>query len=90
MVFSIWQSLTANHYSGVVILVFCAATWIGIQHLGYVEFDQARRMILRKGFREALNAELLRRCRAAFPTVVISNLHGPAESPVYALRSTSK
>lgn len=57
-VFSIGQSLTANHYAGVVIIVFCAATWIGVQHLGYAEFDQARRMILRRGFREALNAEL--------------------------------
>ncbi len=66
-VFSICQSLTANHYAGVVILVFCTVTWTGIQHLGYVEFDQARRMILRRGFRETLNAELtLRAFEQAF------------------------
>lgn len=66
-VFSICQSMTENHYAGAVILLFCAATWIGVQHLGYVEFDQARRMILRRGFREALNAELtLRAFEAAF------------------------
>lgn len=66
-VFSICQSMRTNHYAGAVILVFCAATWIGVQNLGYVEFDQARRMLLRRGFREALNAELtLRAFEGAF------------------------
>jgi hypothetical protein len=56
-VFSIFQSVS-NHYTGAAILVFCAAAWVGIQHLGYVEFDQARRMILRRGFRETLHGQL--------------------------------
>jgi len=57
-VFSLFQSMAVNRYSAAVILVFCAITWIGIQNLGYAEFDQARRMILSGGFRRALNAQL--------------------------------
>jgi UDP-GlcNAc:undecaprenyl-phosphate GlcNAc-1-phosphate transferase len=56
--FSIFQSVTANHFSGAVILVFCAVAWVGVQNLGYAEFDQARRMILAGGFRRALNSQL--------------------------------
>src|ERR1700736_4974876 len=29
---------------GIVIVLFCACTWIGIQHLGYLEFGVAGRM----------------------------------------------
>jgi hypothetical protein len=44
--------------SGYVIVLFCAATWIGIQHLGYVEFGTARRMLARGAFRGQLNAQI--------------------------------
>jgi UDP-GlcNAc:undecaprenyl-phosphate GlcNAc-1-phosphate transferase len=57
-VFSLFQSMAVNHYSAAVILVFCAVAWVGIQNLGYDEFNQARRMILAGGFREALNSQL--------------------------------
>jgi UDP-GlcNAc:undecaprenyl-phosphate GlcNAc-1-phosphate transferase len=57
-VVSIFQSVAPNRYAGPVILVFCAIAWIGIQNLGYAEFDQVRRMILAGGFREALNSQL--------------------------------
>ncbi len=59
--FSVLLSVTANHYSGAVILIFCAVAWVGIQNLGYAEFDQARRMILAGGFRRALNSQLILR-----------------------------
>ncbi len=55
---SVLQSVTANHYTGAVLVVFCAVAWVGIQNLGYAEFDQARRMILAGGFRRALNSQL--------------------------------
>ena len=55
-VFSIFQSVAVNHFAGAVILVFCAVAWMGVQNLGYTEFDQARRMILAGGFRQALNS----------------------------------
>jgi UDP-GlcNAc:undecaprenyl-phosphate/decaprenyl-phosphate GlcNAc-1-phosphate transferase len=57
-VFSLFQSITVNHYSAAVIVVFCGIAWVGIQNLGYAEFDQARRLILAGGFRQALNSQL--------------------------------
>lgn len=43
---------------GSVIVIFCAATWIGIQHLGYIEFGLAGRMVVEGAFRRQLNAQL--------------------------------
>jgi UDP-GlcNAc:undecaprenyl-phosphate/decaprenyl-phosphate GlcNAc-1-phosphate transferase len=57
-VFSLFQSITLNHYAAAVIVVFCGIVWVGIQNLGYAEFDQARRLILAGGFRRALNSQL--------------------------------
>jgi len=59
--FSIFQSFAESHYSGLVVLVFCGIAWIGVQNLGYAEFDQARKMILAGGFRRALNSQLILR-----------------------------
>jgi hypothetical protein len=39
-------------------LVFCAAAWIGVQHLGYVEFGVAGRMFMGGAFRRHLSNEL--------------------------------
>jgi len=44
-VLSLLQTIHYNRYSGLVILLFCAGTWIGIQHLGYSEFRAARNML---------------------------------------------
>ena len=44
--------------NGFVIVIFCAATWIGIQHLGYIEFGLAGRMMIEGAFRRQLNAQL--------------------------------
>ena len=57
-VLSLLQSVAANHYATAVILVFCGVAWIGIQNLGYTEFDQARRLLLAGGFRRSLNSQL--------------------------------
>jgi len=56
--FSLLVGYPSNHYAGAIILVFCAVAWIGIQNLGYDEFEQARRLILNGGFRRALNLQL--------------------------------
>ncbi len=47
-----------SNISGVVIVVFCASTWIGIQHLGYVEFGVAGRMFMEGAFRRQLSAQV--------------------------------
>jgi len=56
--FSLLVSVAQNQFSGLIILVFCAATWIGIQHLGYGEFGTARRLVLTGTFRHILNTQL--------------------------------
>jgi UDP-GlcNAc:undecaprenyl-phosphate GlcNAc-1-phosphate transferase len=52
--------LTTVHYkySGLVIAVFCAMAWMGVQHLRYVEFGTAGRMFLDGVFRRHLNSQL--------------------------------
>ena len=47
-----------QHASGIVIILFCAVTWIGVQHLGYVEFGTAGRMFLDGAFRRMLNSHV--------------------------------
>jgi UDP-GlcNAc:undecaprenyl-phosphate GlcNAc-1-phosphate transferase len=52
------QSVAPNRYAGVIIILFCAVTWIGVQNLGYVEFGAASRMLLAGAFRRLLNGHL--------------------------------
>jgi UDP-GlcNAc:undecaprenyl-phosphate GlcNAc-1-phosphate transferase len=47
-----------RRFEGVVIILFCAATWIGVQHLGYVEFGVAGRMFVEGAFRRLINANI--------------------------------
>jgi hypothetical protein len=47
-----------NGFEGLVILLFCVAAWIGIQHLGYVEFGVAGRMFVEGAFRRHLNTNV--------------------------------
>ena len=55
---SLLASVTKNGYRGLIIFVFCAAAWIGVQHLGYVEFGVAGRMFLGGAFLRHLNNHL--------------------------------
>jgi UDP-GlcNAc:undecaprenyl-phosphate/decaprenyl-phosphate GlcNAc-1-phosphate transferase len=55
---SLLQSFAHERFGGAVIVLFCAGAWIGVQHLGYAEFEIARRMVLGGNFRRHLNAEL--------------------------------
>jgi hypothetical protein len=44
-------------FSGVLVIVFCVATWIGIQYLGYGEFTVAGEMFLKGKFRRIIDVE---------------------------------
>lgn len=56
--FSIAHSVAEKHLDGLIVLVFCAAAWIGVQHLGYVEFSVAGRMLLAGSFQRMLESQL--------------------------------
>jgi UDP-GlcNAc:undecaprenyl-phosphate/decaprenyl-phosphate GlcNAc-1-phosphate transferase len=47
-----------RNISGFVILAFCMTTWIGVQHLGYVEFGVAGRLLVDGAFRRLLNSHI--------------------------------
>jgi UDP-GlcNAc:undecaprenyl-phosphate GlcNAc-1-phosphate transferase len=55
---SLLQSFAHERFGGPIIILFCAGAWIGVQHLGYEEFEMARRLVLAGNFRRQLNAEL--------------------------------
>lgn len=57
-VFSLLVSVPHEHYAGAVIVLFCAATWVGVQHLGYVEFGAAGRMLASGVIRRMVNAQI--------------------------------
>lgn len=47
-----------TNLSGFVIIAFCLVAWVGVQHLGYVEFGMLGRMFVEGAFRRTLNANL--------------------------------
>jgi|HigsolmetaAR201D_1030396.scaffolds.fasta_scaffold11899_2 UDP-N-acetylmuramyl pentapeptide phosphotransferase/UDP-N-acetylglucosamine-1-phosphate transferase len=49
---------TRDSFAGIILILFCAGAWVGVQHLGYVEFGTARRMLFQSAFRYHLNAQL--------------------------------
>ena len=64
-VLSLIGSARGNQFAGVVLVLFCIVSWIGIQGLGYVEFHAAGRMLFQSSFRRMLHVELaLRGARA--------------------------
>ncbi|QOY85426.1 MraY family glycosyltransferase [Paludibaculum fermentans] len=50
---------TWENYSGLVLLLFCVAAWIGVRKLDYVEFGEAGRMLRQGIFRRLLNRQLI-------------------------------
>lgn len=52
------QSTLRNHYAGLVIVIFCISAWIGVQHLGYVEFNLAGRLARPQIFCRVINEQL--------------------------------
>jgi UDP-GlcNAc:undecaprenyl-phosphate GlcNAc-1-phosphate transferase len=58
-IFSLVESVSGNdRISGVIILLFFAVAWVGIQYLGYREFSVAGRMLFRGNFQKTLKAQL--------------------------------
>ena len=57
--FSLVQMVPGNRFNGLVLVLFCAAVWIGVQFAGYIEFDGARRLAVTGTFRQILNAGLI-------------------------------
>ena len=47
-----------RNMSGLIILAFCMTTWIGVQHLGYIEFGVAGRLFVDGAFRRLLNSHI--------------------------------
>ena len=63
---SLLTSVSENYMAGLVVVVFCAFTWLGVQHLGYIEFGMAGRLILDGSFRRLLHSQMeLRRFDSA-------------------------
>jgi len=56
-VLSLIVSALHNRVAGLIVIVFCAAAWIGIRHLEYAEFAMAGKMFLGGKFRRIIDAE---------------------------------
>ena len=56
--FSLLQDANQNQFSGIIVVCFCVAAWIGVQHLGYGEFDMARKIVLRGTLRGMIDVQL--------------------------------
>jgi UDP-GlcNAc:undecaprenyl-phosphate/decaprenyl-phosphate GlcNAc-1-phosphate transferase len=54
---SLVASSLRNQFSGLIVVVFCAAAWTAIQHLGYTEFAMAGKLFLQGGFRRIIDFE---------------------------------
>jgi UDP-GlcNAc:undecaprenyl-phosphate GlcNAc-1-phosphate transferase len=55
---SLVLSTARDRFAGLVIVVFCLAAWLGIQHLGYAEFSMARSLVVAGTYRRLINAHL--------------------------------
>jgi len=51
-------SIASHFYQLPVVLAFCVVAWIGIQRLGYIEFDTAGRMLREGSFLGLLNSHI--------------------------------
>jgi UDP-GlcNAc:undecaprenyl-phosphate/decaprenyl-phosphate GlcNAc-1-phosphate transferase len=51
-------AMANQRMESMVLIIFCASAWLGIQHLGYVELGVARRMLMGGAFRRHLSAEI--------------------------------
>ena len=54
---SLVLSTVHGHFGGLVMVLFCAAAWTGIQRLGYLEFHLAGRLIHPRTFRRVVDAQ---------------------------------
>jgi UDP-GlcNAc:undecaprenyl-phosphate GlcNAc-1-phosphate transferase len=57
-VLSLLQSVAANRYGGLVVILFALVTWFGIQYLGYFEFRTAGRTLLGGAIQRNLRGQI--------------------------------
>ena len=58
-ILSLLVSVASNKgVSGIIILMFCAVAWTGIQYLGYAEFSLAGKLLFRGDLQRTLKAQL--------------------------------
>ncbi len=57
-IFSLLQTWPANRFDGLLLVVFCLVVWVGVQLVGYAEFDTAHHLVLAGTFRHIVNARL--------------------------------
>jgi UDP-GlcNAc:undecaprenyl-phosphate GlcNAc-1-phosphate transferase len=55
---SLLQDVARKEFGGLIIVLFCAAAWMGVQHLGYAEFGVAGRIVLSGSFRSVVSIQL--------------------------------
>ncbi len=56
-VLAILQDVAHTGYSGLVIIIFCAGAWMGVQHLGYAEFGITSRFLLKGSLRGMIDVQ---------------------------------
>lgn len=55
---SLLISVSGDQVAGVIVLLFCAGAWIGVQHLGYGEFQAARTVVFGGLIQRVINAQV--------------------------------
>jgi UDP-GlcNAc:undecaprenyl-phosphate GlcNAc-1-phosphate transferase len=50
--------LMQNQFGNFAVILFCAAAWVGVQHLGYLEFDLARQFLFSGSLRKIIGAHV--------------------------------
>ena len=58
-VLSLLQSFDENRLGGLILVMFCAVTWLGVQSLGYFEFGLASRTLFGGGLRRMVNGQIV-------------------------------
>jgi len=56
-IFSLLQDLGNQRFGGLIVVLFCAAAWMGIQHLGYAELGIAGRLFFGGSLRQLIDVE---------------------------------
>src|SRR5262249_4065429 len=56
-ILSLIQNAFHNQLGGLIVILFCAGAWIGIQHLDYSEFGLATRLLRKGGFRRTVDVQ---------------------------------
>lgn len=56
---SLLQSFSESRLGGLILVLFCSVTWIGVQSLGYFEFNLAGRTLLDGGLRRMVNGQIV-------------------------------